>query len=256
MNPSAKTVITRVLVGTFLLSLGAILGVYHGVSRDPVWYSLFDGESLDGWELKAAPEDRNKSYWKVEEGAIVCDTGGDKDHGAIFLQHKLPIDDFELKLKFQAFRDSPGNSGVQVRSRWDAGSEEKSGGRMEGPQIDLHPPLPWRTGLIYDETWESRRWISPSLSDWKISEEQGPEQWLFNYSDDPNPWNDLVIRCEGTKIKVIVNRVPISDFDGAGILDDAAHQQRGVGMKGQIALQLHQKDDLKIKFKDISIREL
>ena len=256
MNYSLKSIITRILVGTFLLSIGAIIGVYIGISRDPVWYSLFDGETLDGWELKAAPEDQDKGYWKVENGAIVCDSMGDKDHGAVFLQHKLPMDDFELKLKFQAYRDSPGNSGIQVRSRWDPQSKEKDGGRMEGPQIDIHPPLPWRTGLIYDETWESRRWISPSMSDWKISEEQGPKEWLFNYADDPNPWNDLVIRCEGTTMKVTVNRVPISDFDGSGILDDAAHEQRGVGMKGQIALQLHQKDELKIAFKDIFIREL
>ena len=256
MNYSLKSIITRILVGTVLLSGGAIIGVYIGINRDPVWYSLFDGETLDGWELKAAPADQDKGYWKVENGAIVCDSMGDKDHGAVFLQHKLPIDDFELKLKFQAYRDSPGNSGIQVRSRWDAQSKEKEGGRMEGPQIDIHPPLPWRTGLIYDETWESRRWISPSMTDWKISEEQGPQQWLFNYSDDPNQWNDLVIRCEGTTMKVIVNRVPISDFDGAGILDDADHEKRGVGMKGQIALQLHQKDELRIAFKDIFIREL
>jgi hypothetical protein len=256
MNLSAKSIITRIVIGTILLSVGAIIGVYHGISRDPVWYSLFDGETLDGWELKAAPDDQEKGYWQVVEGAIVCNSMGDKNHGAVFLQHKLPIDDFELKLKFQAFRDSPGNSGVQIRSRWDADSTEAQGGRMEGPQIDIHPPLPWRTGLIYDETWESRRWISPSMESWKISEEQGPEEWLFNYANDANPWNDLVIRCEGTKIQVTVNRVPISDFDGTGILDSPDHQKRGVGMNGQIALQLHQKDELHLKFKDIFIREL
>ena len=256
MNPSAQTVVTRVLVGTVLLSVGAILGVYIGIKRDPVWISLFNGQDLYGWSVKALEADQGKDYWKVEDGVIVCNSMGDKDHSTMFLQHALPIDDFELKLKFKAYRDSPGNSGVQVRSRWDDGPSAPDGGKMDGPQIDIHPPAPWRTGLIYDETREAQRWISPSLPTWKIEEEQGPDQWIFYFSDDPPVWNDLHIRCDGTQIKVTVNRVPVSDFDGAGVLDDADHQKHRVGMEGFIALQLHAKNELRIGFKDIFIRKL
>jgi len=256
MNPSARSIINRIIVGTILLSFGAVIGVYIGIKRDPVWVSLFNGEDLYGWSVKALSVDAGKEYWKVVDGVIVCNSMGDKEHSSVFLQHALGIDDFELKLKFKAFRDSPGNSGVQVRSRWDGSPDAPNGGRMEGPQIDIHPPLPWRTGLIYDETRETKRWISPSLPDWKIAAEQGPEEWIFNYSDDPRAWNDLVIRCEGTRIKVTVNRVLISDFDGAGILDDENHQKHEVGMYGFIALQLHAKDELNMHFKDIYLREI
>ncbi|MBC9868509.1 MAG: DUF1080 domain-containing protein, partial [Opitutae bacterium] len=96
----------------------------------------------------------------------------------------------------------------------------------------------------------------PSLPDWKIQPSQGPEKWLFYYADDPNPWNEMVIRCQGTHITTTVNRMPISDFNGEGILDDASHRKYGVGVSGFIALQLHSKDELKIHFKDIFIREL
>ncbi len=59
-------------------------------------------------------------------------------------------------MKFQVYRDCPGNSGVQFRSRYD---ETENGGWLDGPQVDIHAPLPmaWRTGLIYDETREKRR---------------------------------------------------------------------------------------------------
>jgi hypothetical protein len=43
---------------------------------------------------------------------------------------------------------------------------------------------------------------------------------------------------------------------GAGVLDDATHISRNVGLKGHIALQIHRNDQLKIRFKDIMIREL
>jgi hypothetical protein len=256
MNLSAKSIINRIVVGTVLLSTGALIGVYWGTHSDPVWISFFNSEDLDGWKVRCLNEDVGKNYWRVEDGTIVCDSMGDKDHNSVWLQHVVELDDFELKLKFRAYRDSPGNSGVQVRSRWDPSADAPDGARMEGPQIDIHPPLPWRTGLIYDETRETKRWVSPSLPDWKIEPEQGPAQWVFNFADDPKYWNDLVIRCEGTRIITMLNSMVVSDLDGEGVLNDADHQKHQVGMKGQIALQLHAKDELRIQFKDIFVRVL
>ena len=101
--------------------------------------------------------------WRVDEGAILCNSLGRPDHDYVWLLCEREFADFELALEIQAFRESPGNSGVQVRSRYDASPEAPRGGWLDGPQIDVHPPGPWRTGLIYDETREERRWISPSL---------------------------------------------------------------------------------------------
>tara|TARA_B100001123_G_scaffold449949_2_gene617635 strand:+ start:6757 stop:7515 length:759 start_codon:yes stop_codon:yes gene_type:complete len=252
MNPAAQSIINRVLVGTLLLSLGAVLGVYIGIRRDPVWVPLFNGENLEGWTVRASEADSGKDFWRVANGEIICDSTSNKAERAVWLEHALVIDDFELRLKFKTYSGLQGNSGIQIRSRW----EEGSGGKMHGPQIDIHPPAPWRTGLIYDETIGENRWISPSLPDLKIDENQGPSRWVFHFTGDPQPWNELIIRCEGTKITTLVNRMEISDFDGAGVLDNPNHQKYGVGMLGNIALQLHANHELKIHFKDILVRKL
>lgn len=256
MNPSAKFVISRVIVGTVLLTLGALVGVYLGMRKEPIWISLFNGKDLYEWKVRCLEADAGKGYWRVEDGVIVCDSMDDKDHNSVWLQHVLELDDFELKLKSRAFRDSPGNSGVQVRSRWDGSADAPNDGWLDGPQVDIHPPAPWRTGLIYDETREAKRSIYPNLPDWKIERSQGPEEWVFHYAGNPQPWNDLHIRCEGTHITTTVNRMVVSDYDGAGILDDPDHERRRVGLSGFIALQLHARDELRMHFKDIYIREL
>ena len=36
-----------------------------------------------------------------------------------------------------------------------------------------------RTGLVYDETREAKRWIFPSLPDWRIAPGQGPREWRW-----------------------------------------------------------------------------
>jgi hypothetical protein len=123
---------------------------------------------------------------------------------------------------------------------------------MDGPQVDIHPPAPWRTGLIYDETRGVRRWISPSLRDWKIEPGNAPHHSTWKADD----WNDLHIRCTGTRIQTWLNDARVVDFNGEGILNDEAHRVHGVGMKGHIALQLHTGDELYIQFKDIIIRPL
>jgi hypothetical protein len=140
---------------------------------------------------------------------------------------------------------------VQFRSRYD-----ETAGWLDGPQVDVHPPTPWRTGLIYDETRETKRWIFPSLEDWKIEPSQGPKDWKWRYADEGEGWNTVRIIARGTKVKTVVNGITITDFDGAGILDDEAHRTHDVGLRGHFALQLHVNDELLIQFKDVRVRRL
>jgi hypothetical protein len=214
------------------------------------WTSLFDGQTLAGWRVAAKPEDRDKGFWKVQDGAITADSRGRPDHDYCWLISERELGDFELRVRVRGYRDSPGNSGIQVRSRYD-----EAAGWLDGPQIDVHPPAPWRTGLIYDETRETRRWIHPSLPDWRIGEAHAPAGWNWKYAGDGDGWNDIHITCRGTHIRTVVNGNIATDADFAGILDDAAHQSHQVGLRGHIALQLHSKDELYIQYKDIFIRE-
>lgn len=228
-------------------------------SANHSWRSLFDGESLEEWEVKCIEKDKNNKFWTVNEGSILCNSMGSKDHNYIWLQNKEEFSDFELRLKFQASRIQLGNAGVQVRSRYDAHAEVEEGviGWLDGPQVDIDPNNPWRNGFIYDETRETRRWIHPSLPDWVISESKhAPEKVNFYWEDEESAWNDISIICRGTRIITVVNNIVVSDYDGKGVLDDEAHKKYGVGTQGRIALQLHKNSQNHIRFKDIEIRPL
>lgn len=216
------------------------------------WQPLFNGTNLGGWKVQCKPEDRSKTYWRVEDGCIVADSMADANHDYIWLQTEREFGDFELRLKFQAFRDSPGNSGVQFHSRYD-----ETAGWLDGPQLDIHPPGPWRTGFIYDETRGVQKWIAPSLP--KVSDarpEMAPPDLVMCYSDDTPAWNELEISARGTRVRAVLNGVVVRDWDGAGVLDDAKHRERDVGLRGHLALQIHKGDRLKLRFKDVVLREL
>lgn len=216
------------------------------------WQALFNGQDLTGWTVKAKPADRGRDFWRVEDGCIVANSIGRPDHDYVWLVSDREFSDFALRLSFQAYKDSPGNSGVQIRSRYD-----DQAGWMDGPQIDINPPGPWRTGMIWDETRGSGRWLFPPVNPGKwVNQLMANPDLVFNYDTESPGWNALEIRAVGATITATLNGVPVTSFDGTGILDDAVHQARGVGMRGQIALQIHTGDELKIRFKDIQVTEL
>ncbi len=237
------------------VSIFVFAGCASAPSGKARWMSLFNGRDLSGWVIKCQPQDREKVFWTVDHGAILCDSMGRKSHNYVWLMTEKEYGDFELRLKFQAYKDSPGNSGVQFRSRFD---DAFSGGRLDGPQVDIHPPaeMPWRTGMIYDETREERRWISPSLKNSRMDPALKPARHIFKYAEDGDGWNELTLYCKGTHVETILNGVVVTDWDGAAVLDNAAHVQHNVGRVGHFVLQLHTGDELRIRFKDIQVREL
>jgi hypothetical protein len=238
-----------------LLLILLTTGCRSGPVHPSEWTALFNGKDLSGWTIKCQPQDQGKVFWTGADGSILCDSMGRKDHNYVWLLTEQEFADFELRLKFQAYRDSPGNSGLQFRSRFDAAA---NGGWLDGPQVDIHPPesMSWRTGLIYDETREEKRWISPSLKNATMDPRFQPASYVFKYADDGDGWNDLVLLCRGTQVKTILNGVVRTDWDGAGVLDNASHVRHNVGRAGHFALQLHAGDQLRIRFRDIRIRRL
>jgi len=238
-----------VVVALFVFAAGA------RAAEEGAWVSLFNGKDLSGWTVRCQAKDKEKVFWKVDDGSILCDSIGRKDHNYVWLQSEKEYGDFEIKLKFQAYRDSPGNSGIQFRSRYD---EADKGGWLNGPQVDIHPPGPmqWRTGLIYDETRGEQRWVSPSLKDSAMDAKFRPEKYVFRYADEGDGWNDLTLVCKGTKVTTTLNGIVMTEWDGAGVLDNESHVKRNVGRRGHFALQLHTGDQVRIRFKDMVLREL
>lgn len=251
MLPGMKTSLN--LVPCLLLFLALSLRA-DPPATDDSWVSLFDGHTLTGWSVKSVPADRDQVWWRVVDGAIEANSLERGQHDYVWLYSDREYGDFVLQLKFQAFRDSPGNSGVQIRSRYD---EADGAGWLNGPQIDIHPPGPWRTGMVWDETRGNQRWLYPAVpkGEW-VNPSMAAAGLTMRFADEEPAWNRLEITAHGTRFKAVLNGVTVMAYDGAGVLDDAVHTAKGVGMKGHIALQIHTGDRLRIRFKDIRIREL
>jgi len=255
MNSTMATGAVLVAAAFAIFTAAGCMGAAEEAGKAPAaaaaekpWIALFNGKDLTGWKVRCKPDDANKTFWTVRDGAILCDSMSAGKHNYVWLMADGEYGDFELRLKVRGHvPQSRGNSGVQVRSRYD-----DQAGWLDGPQVDIHPPDAWRTGLIYDETRGTRRWISPSLKGSAITRDQGPKEFRWKADD----WNDLYIRCEGTKILTRLNGLTMTDFDGKGVLDDEDHRKHNVGLKGHIALQLHTGDKLLIEYKDIEVREL
>jgi hypothetical protein len=216
------------------------------------WESLFNGKDLTGWVVKCKPADAGKQFWRVEDGTILADSMDGKDHDYIWLLTEKQYGDFILRLCFQAYRDNPGNSGVQIRSRYD-----DQAGWLDGPQVDINPPGPWRTGMVWDETRGNRRWLYPEIpqGEW-VDPSMAPPGMVFYYSDEKPGWNQLEIEAVGTRVTAHLNGLKITEYDGTGVLDDDVHKTRNVGLLGHIALQIHTGDLLRIRYKDIYVKDL
>ncbi len=220
--------------------------------KETAWHSLFDGKTLNGWSVKCKPQDKDKKIWRVEKSEIVANSTNYDDHDYVWLVSNRKYTNFILRLRFKVNRDCAGNSGIQIWSRYDETTYV-----MQGPQIDIHPPQPWRTGMMWDETTGVQRWISPNLPAGKwVDETMVKPGFKFIFSDEGEGWNDMGIVAKDKKVTVTLNGVVVNEFDGTGILDDEIHKSQGVGTYGNIALQVHTKDKIKIRFKDIKFIEI
>ena len=250
-------------------------------NADEAAKSIFNGKDLTGWKVECLKPDNKKSYWSAKDGAITLDTKGDTKHDYVWLTYEKELSAFELTLKVRSIRKTAGNSGVQIRSRYtDLGPDSKKSHYLNGPQIDIHPPTPYRVGLIYDETMGIQRWIYPSMKNWAIQPTDAPHIWSWqslnddgSYStitnaDKPTAahplaaedikqgWNSLKIRAQGNQIQTWLNGHLVTDFDGKTDLNTVFHKKYKVGQSGRISLQLHAGDDLALQFKDIMLENL
>jgi hypothetical protein len=214
-----------------------------GAGEEEGFTSLFDGKSLAGWTINCLPKDKElgAKAWTVDQGCLVADTTGHKEHFYILLATNKEYGDFVLRFRLQVPRGVTGNSGVQIRSRYNAQT-----GWMEGPQVDINPPNPQLTGKLWNEGPGPHRWLS----------NEPVKNPKFFYADQGDGWNDLEITARGMRIKSVLNGVTVVDYDGAGVLDDELHKRHRVGTKGVIGLQIHANDELKLRFKDIRIKPL
>jgi hypothetical protein len=150
---------------------------------------------------------------------MVCESGKDKAYG--YLGTDQSYRDFVLRLKF--LQEADGNSGVFFRSSID-------GTKITGWQVEVAPPGQ-NTGGIYESYGRG---------------------WLIEIPDEKEnilkmgEWNELIIRVEGNRVITWLNGQMMAD-----ITDEKIGEATG-----SVALQIHDGGGIKVRWKDIYIREL
>jgi len=157
--------------------------------------------------------------WYVENGELVCESGPDEQYG--YLSTETSYKDFELRVSFKL--EANGNSGVFIRS-------DIEGVKIEGWQVEVAPPNN-HTGGIYESY--GRGWLI----------QPDPEKEKILKADD---WNTMKIRAKGDKVTTWLNgkkMVQLSD-------------EKIGAAEGFIALQIHDGGGIKVRWKDLTIKEL
>lgn len=157
--------------------------------------------------------------WYVENGELVCESGPDKQYG--YLSTDKPYYNFELSVQFKL--EANGNSGVFIRS-------DIKGTKISGWQVEVAPPGD-HTGGIYESYGRG----------WLIQPKQEDEKMLK--ADD---WNTMLIHVNNDEITSWLNGKEMVYLKDAII---------GAG-KGFIALQIHDGGGIKVRWKNLLIKEL
>ncbi len=205
------------------VGLALICTVSLNASQKAEWKTLFDGKTLDGWQVRGG-----FAEYHVEDGVIVGTTVEGSPN--TFLCTKKLYGDFILE--FEVKVDPALNSGVQIRSDvyekdtptvvWRAGRKQtpmRKAGHVFGYQVEISNEQTRSSGGIWDE---ARKAV-----------------WLADVSEDPaagnafkdNQWNKYRVICQGDWIRTWVNGVPCADLrdpvDQIGFIGLQVHSFRG-----------------------------
>jgi hypothetical protein len=157
--------------------------------------------------------------WYVEDGLLVCESGPDQQYG--YLTTDDYYKNFELTLDFK--QEADGNSGVFIRSTVD-------GTKVSGWQVEVAPPG-HDTGGVYESYGRG----------WLIKPDPEKDSAL-----KAGEWNTMKIRVDGDTITSWLNGTEMITLTDEKI---------GAG-EGSIALQIHDGGGIKVKWRNILIKEL
>lgn len=157
--------------------------------------------------------------WYVEDGLLVCESGPDEEYG--YLATNDHYKDYVLTLKFK--QEANGNSGVFVRSTIE-------GTKVSGWQVEVAPKGK-HTGGVYESY--GRGWLIKPTADKEEALKVGE-------------WNEMKIRVVGDELTSWLNGVEMVTIKDEKI---------GKGV-GSIALQIHSGGGIKVKWKNIKIKEI
>ncbi len=157
--------------------------------------------------------------WYVENGELICESGPDKEYG--YLSTLKSYKDFVLKLEFK--QEANGNSGVFFRST-------VNGTIIKGWQVEV-APTGQHTGGIYESY--GRGWLIKPV----------PEKEKYLKMGE---WNNLKIQVIGNKVTTFLNGHAMIQLQ-----DDKI-----AAGEGGIALQIHSGGGIKVRWRNLKIKEL
>tara|TARA_B100001057_G_scaffold106405_1_gene104039 strand:+ start:1967 stop:2563 length:597 start_codon:yes stop_codon:yes gene_type:complete len=157
--------------------------------------------------------------WYVEEGNLICESGPDKEYG--YLSTEKFYKDFELSIDFK--QEADGNSGIFIRSTFD-------GTKVSGWQVEVAPPGN-DSGGIYESYGRG----------WLIKPDKEKDRTL-----KMGQWNTMKIRVVGSNVTSWLNGTQMVALNDEKI---------GKG-EGTIALQIHDGGGIRVRWKNILLKEL
>lgn len=157
--------------------------------------------------------------WYVEDNLLVCESGPDKGYG--YLGTKEKFKNFELLVDFN--QEANGNSGIFIRS-------SVEGTKITGWQAEVAPPGS-NTGGIYESY--GRGWLIK------------PDPALGKYLK-MGEWNTMRITAIDDVVTTYLNGQQMIRIEDEKIGDAS----------GQICLQIHDGGGIKIRWKNLKIRNL
>lgn len=213
--------------------------------EEPGFTSIFDGQSLNGWE-------GDPVYWKVADGAMTGEITPDtiiKSNTFIIWQGGTPSD-FELKVDYRI--TSGGNSGINYRSvvipdKVTPGNKFA----MRGYQCDIDGQNRY-TGNNYEE--KGRLFLAVRGQVTRVTGTQIPVV-LATLDEEKNlaavvtpGWNSVHIMARGAVLMHHINGRLMSMV----IDDDAANRS----MKGQLGVQVHVGGPMKVEYRNWRLKNL
>ena len=193
----------------------------------PAKNTLTSQEKAEGWALLFNGENLDgwdvygRDKWYVEDGDLICESAEDCSEYGYLLTDKF-YHDFDLVLEFK--QESDGNSGVFFRSTVERPA------LVRGWQVEV-APQGHDTAGIYESY--GRGWLV------QIPDEK---EDILKYGE----WNTMRILAEGPRIRTWLNGEPMVD-----ITDELV----GEG-QGGIALQIHDGGGIKVRWRNLKIKNL
>ncbi|WP_229665675.1 3-keto-disaccharide hydrolase [Croceivirga lutea] len=207
---------------------------------DTGFQSIFDGESLKGWE-------GDPTYWRVKDGSIIGEVTPEtilKRNSFLIWRGGQP-GDFELKLEYRVSKD--GNSGVNYRSV----QVEDTPYALKGYQCDIDGKGRW-TGQNYEE--RARKFLALRGQFTQIMNAEEPKAYatvgdkeeLLNFINEED-WNECHIIVRGNTMVHVINGQVMSV-----VIDNDTENRKN---KGLLGVQVHVGPPMTIAYRNIRLKE-